>query len=129
LVLFFDDLVANPADLFTRTCRWLEIDPVALPADGMGSDNATVDYRSPAVQRAAARLAKLARPVLVRSPGLAARARRAYGAVNEKPAAPGDVSAETSAALREHYRASMTALRELLTGRGVTDVPDWLDPT
>jgi hypothetical protein len=125
-VFFFDDLVGHAAGLVSEVCDWLGIDVDGFRPDEVAADNASVAYRSPAVQRAAARLAKAARPVLHFHPGLAARARRAYAVMNETAAPPEPIDDAVRARLDDHYRPSLTRLRELLVARGVTDLPSWL---
>jgi hypothetical protein len=73
-------------------------------------------------------MAKAARPVLHFHPALAARARRAYAAVNERDAAPEPVGAATRAKLDDYYGPSLQRLRTLLTGRGQQRLPSWLAP-
>jgi hypothetical protein len=125
-VLFFDDLVSRPEQLVADVCGWLSIDPAGVQPDDATADNASVAYRSPALQRTAARLAKAARPVLHFHPGLAARARRAYSAVNETQAAPEPIEGDVRARLDDYYRPSLTLLHDLLVARGVTRLPSWL---
>jgi hypothetical protein len=124
-VLFFEDLVAAPDRVLDRTCQWLGIAEGAIPAE-LDADNETVDYRSPRAQRLAARLAKLARPVLQRHPTLAQGARRAYGVVNEREAVGADVPAELAAALRDLYAEPNRLLKSQLARSGVTELPAWL---
>lgn len=125
---FFDDLVQRPRGLVAEICRWLAIDPAGVRAEQASADNASVAYRSPGIQRAAARLAKAARPVLHFHPGLAARARRAYSAVNERAAPPEPVDEAVRARLDDYYRPSLVRLHAILTERGQRDLPSWLAP-
>jgi hypothetical protein len=125
-VEFFDDLVADPATLVGGLCDWLGIDPVELAESPVATRNATVAYRSPVVQRAAARLAKAARPVLHRYPRLAARARAAYETVNERPDEPEPVPDRLREDLRTLYAPGLLELRDQLTAAGVRRLPPWL---
>jgi hypothetical protein len=127
-VAFFDDLVGDPSAFFDQTCTWLGIDPARLPSVEARTDNATVAYRSPALQRTAARLARMGRPVLHFHPRLAQRARSAYQAANERPAAPEPVSPELRGRLVAHYAVANDELRSLLSSRGVSPLPPWLAP-
>jgi hypothetical protein len=123
---FFDDLVAEPAELVDGLARWLGIDGAALMGDHVRAQNATVAYRSPLVQRGAAAVAKAARPVLRRYPRLAARARDTYQAVNERPDAPEPISADVREQLQAIYAPGNALLRDQLVTAGVTRLPDWL---
>lgn len=125
-VAFFDDLVADPTGLVQRLCPWLGIDPYVIDDAAPAARNVTVAYRSPAMQRAAAALAKAARPVLHRYPRLAARARSAYEAVNERPDQPEPVPGEVRARLEALYAPGLAELRGQLTAAGVSRLPDWL---
>jgi hypothetical protein len=124
---FFDDLAAQPDRLMEDLCGWLGIDPP--PPDGGQAErrNATVAYRSPMVQRGAAALAKAARPVLLRYPRLAARARRTYEAVNERPDAPEPVPDDLRERLQALYAPGVASLRGQLVAAGVSRLPGWLD--
>jgi hypothetical protein len=128
-VAFFDDLVADPTALAQRLCTWLGIDPDVVGDEPPAARNVTVAYRSPTVQRAAAALAKAARPVLHRYPRLAARARSAYESVNERPDVPEPVPDDLRARLSALYAPGLAALRGQLTAAGVTGLPDWLTPS
>lgn len=123
---FFDDLVAEPQALVEGLCGWLDIDRAALRQDAVSTANATVAYRSPLAQRGAAALAKAARPVLMRHPGLAARARRAYQAVNERDDVAEPVADETRDRLAALYAPGNALLREQLVAAGATGLPGWL---
>jgi hypothetical protein len=126
-LFFFDQLVQRRADLVAEICTWLSIDPSGVEEDQASADNASVAYRSPGFQRAAARLARSARPVLHFHPGLAARARRAYSAVNERQAQAEPVDDAVRERLDDYYRPSLVRLRELLAARGEDDdQPSWL---
>lgn len=125
LVLFFEDLVTDPGAVLDRTCGWLGIAVGAIPPE-LEADNATVDYRSPRMQRLAARVARTARPVLHHHAGLARVARRTYGRVNERAATEEPVPPALIEELRAYYAESNLRLREQLARSGVTDVPGWL---
>src|SRR5262249_30465765 len=53
LVLFFDDLMARPAETVARTARFLGVDPAGLVDTGLHSENPPTGLRSSRFQRVA----------------------------------------------------------------------------
>jgi hypothetical protein len=124
-VFFFDDLRADPMQVLAEQCRRLGIDPSLLPAQ-VPVENSAPAYRSRGVQRAAAFAARRGRAVLHRYPGLYARARRGYEAVNKAEAPQIEVPSTLRREIEALYRPWNDQLRDQLREAGITDLPDWL---
>jgi hypothetical protein len=64
--------------------------------------------------------------VFRRCPGLYARSRRAYEAVNQRPAEPATVPETTRRTVSALYEPWNDLLLQQLRDAGITDVPSWL---
>jgi len=124
-ILFFDDLVARPAETIARAATFLGVDPARLPADGLSSENRTTGFRNPALQRVALGVNDRFEPFLRRHHGLKRRLRGAYLKLNGRPL-PVEVTEAERAALRERYRDANDRLAAQLEAVGTTSLPAWL---
>lgn len=124
-VLFFDDLVARPRETVARAASFLGVDPGALPADGLSSENRTTGFRNPRLQRVALGFNDRFEPFLRRHHGVKRRLRAAYLKVNGRPMPVGVTDAER-AALARRYADANARLAAQLRAMGVTDLPPWL---
>ena len=125
LVLFFDDLVANPDQTVARAARFLGVDPVRLADAGLSSENRTTGFRSSAFQRVALDVNDRFEPFLRRHHALKRRLRGAYFRLNGRPL-PVTMSEAERAALTARYAEPNARLADQLTALGVTDLPAWL---
>ena len=85
-VLFFDDLIARPADLLDDVAVWLGIDPEAFPAAELSSENRTTGFRNRGAQRFALAFNDRFEKFLRRHHGLKDRLRSAYYRLNGQSA-------------------------------------------
>jgi Sulfotransferase domain len=125
LVLFFDDLLARPAETVARTASFLGLDPTRLGNGGLSSENRTTGFRSSRFQRVALDMNDRFEPFLRRHHGLKRRLRSTYFRLNGRPL-PVAVSDEERAALSARYTEPNARLVDQLTAIGVTDLPRWL---
>jgi hypothetical protein len=124
-VVFFDDLVGDPAPVLADLARWLGIDPRAFPDDELSSENRTTAYRSRGLQRMALTFNDRAERFLRRHPGLKARLRAAYYRLNGRAggeAVPDAVRDE----LLARYQEPNDRLAAQLGAMGVAPLPPWL---
>ena len=128
-VLFFDDLVARPADVLADVAVWLGIDPVAFPAEGLSSENRTTGFRNAGAQRFALAFNDRFEKFLRRHHGLKDRLRSAYYRINgrsAREAVPDDVRTM----LRRRYEEPNARLEGQLRAAGVVGLggtlPPWL---
>jgi hypothetical protein len=125
LVLFFDDLMACPAETVARTATFLGVDPAALADTGLRSENRTTGFRSSGFQRVALDVNDRFEPFLRRHHALKRRLRSTYFRLNGRPL-PVKVSEAEQAALASRYVEPNARLAAQLTAFGVTDLPRWL---
>ncbi len=125
LVLFFDDLMARPADTVARTASFLGVDSGRIADAGLSSENRTTGFRSSRFQRVALDVNDRFEPFLRRHHGLKRRLRGTYFRLNGRPL-PVAVSESERAALAGRYAEPNARLKEQLTAMGVTDLPKWL---
>lgn len=124
-VLFFDDLVAQPAAVLADQCRRLGIDPAGA-AVRSAAENTSAGYRSPTAQRLAAAAAKRSRAVFRRYPALYSWSRRAYERVNQRPAEPTPIPQTARRAVHAVYQPWNDLLVQQLRDAGVDRLPAWL---
>jgi len=127
LVLFFDDLMARPAETVARTTTFLGVDPAALADTGLRSENRTTGFRSSGFQRVALDVNNRFEPFLRRHHALKRRLRSTYFRLNGRPL-PVKVSEADRAALAARYVEPNGRLAAQLTAFGGTDLPRWLRP-
>ncbi len=87
-VVFFDDLVADPAGVVAGLCRWLGIDAAGAAGLVDGAHNRTVRHRSEALRRLAYGLNTLGRLVLRSRSGIVRALRTTYERLNAIPEEP-----------------------------------------
>ena len=127
LVLFFDDLVARPAETVARTVSFLGLDAERLADAGLSSENRTTGFRSSRFQRVALDVNDRFEPFLRRHHAVKRRLRSTYFRLNGRPL-PVVVSEDERAALAARYAEPNARLADQLTAMGVTDLPTWLRP-
>jgi hypothetical protein len=124
-VLFFEDVMREPATVLRDVATWLAIDPDAFPASELSSENRTTGFRLRGFQRLALATNDRFERFLRRHPHLKRRLREAYYRVNgraAREAVPGEVRDELAA----RYEEPNARLAAQLRDAGVTDLPDWL---
>lgn len=113
LVLFDDELIADPGIAAVQLGEFLDLDPMPL-LGGLPSENPAVGPRTPSIQRARTRpIGKAARALL-----LPALRRAVRGAITRDDNRP-PIDPETADLLADCYRVPNAALAEL-TGREVS---------
>lgn len=123
-VVFFEDLVSEPATITREVAVWLGIDPDALPALPDKSENRTVGYRNRWFQRLALTANDGLERWLRRHPDLKRRLRSAYYRLNGK-AARANVPPSMTDRLRQHYAEPNARLAEQLSTLDVR-CPPWV---
>jgi hypothetical protein len=124
-VLFFDDLSNSPMQVLGEQCRRLGLDPKLLPGEVTVANSAAA-YRSSAMQRGAAMVARRGSAVLRRHPALYATARRTYEAINTEPSPTPAVPPTLRREIEAIYAPWNEQLRDQLVGIGVDTLPEWL---
>lgn len=108
LVLFYEELIADPDAAAVQLGEFLDLDPTPL-SGGLPSENRAVGPRTAAIQRVRARpIGKVARVVL--PPSLRRAVKGAVARGDSKP----PIASETTDLLAEYYREPNAALAELL---------------
>jgi len=124
-VMFFEDVMREPATVLRGVATWLGIDPDAFPAAELSSENRTTGFRFRGFQRLALATNDRFERFLRRHPDLKRRLRAAYYRVNgraAREAVPDEVREELAA----RYAEPNARLAAQLRDAGVTDLPEWL---
>jgi hypothetical protein len=124
-VMFFEDVMREPATVLRGVATWLGIDPDAFPAAELSSENRTTGFRFRGFQRLALATNDRFERFLRRHPDLKRRLRAAYYRVNgraAREAVPDEVRDELAA----RYAEPNARLAAQLGDAGVTDLPEWL---
>jgi len=125
-VVWFEDLVGEPAPTLASVAQFVGLDPARFPADSLSSENRTTGFRSAWFQRLALSSNDRFERVLRRHPDAKRRIRSLYYRLNGTPAhdvVPDHVVDE----LRERYREPNARLVAQLAQAGVA-LPSWLEP-
>ena len=124
-IVFFEELVARPAEVVGGLCRWLGVDPAALAGMELAPHNRTVHHRSEGLRRLAYGLNAAGRRLLRRRAGTVQVLRRAYEAVNATGADPA-LPVPLRRHLDDHYREGLATMAAELRAHGYTTLPSWL---
>jgi hypothetical protein len=124
---FLDDLVADPLGFFRTLADWLGVAADAITPDLLQVANTAKAVRNPRAERAIRRVGRRAQPLARHTPGvyraLRAGARRANMTAVAPPA---DDDSAARAELREFFAAGLPVLADLVRGRELVRLPDWL---
>jgi Sulfotransferase domain len=124
-IFFYDELSADPAATLADQCSRLGIDPAVV--DSWNTPEATtVDFRSPAAQRAAVFAAKRSRALFRRYPSVYTRGRQLYEAANQREGSSFPVAATLRREIGAIYRPWNELLTLQLRDAGVNTLPGWL---
>jgi hypothetical protein len=122
-VVFFEDLVADPARTVTDLARWLAIEVTPISTFTFSVENRTVPIRSAGLQRMA--LLANREELLGRHRRLKAPLRRVYYAINRRRKSD-TMPPEVEGHLRDIVAPANERLAAILTARGYVDLPAWL---
>lgn len=123
-ILFFEDLAADPRTVVADLCGWLGIGVAAAERIEYAAHNRTVEPRSRALQGLADRINAAGDRVFRHYPGLEARLREAYHAVNARRHTEGP-SPQDRALAESVYAEANRELAAMLETRGYA-LPGWL---
>jgi hypothetical protein len=123
-VVWFEELVSDPAAVVDPLAAWLGLDPAGFPGDSLSSENRTTGFKNKAFQGFALRANDRLERVFRRHPDFKRRLRAFYYRLNGK-ATVADVPDEVRAALAERYREPNARLASLLRDAGLAP-PAWL---
>jgi len=123
-IVFFEDLMAEPARVLRATAEFLGIDPDGFPSTSLASENRTTGYKRAGLQRVALTFNDRFERFLRRHYGLKERLRSAYyrlnGAARREQLPP-----TARAMLADRYAEPNARLARELVAMGVTDLPTW----
>ena len=123
-VIFFEDLVSDPAAVVTSICEWLDLDTGPVGRFQFTVDNKTQQYRNKSLQRAAVVVNRRAERLFHNHQAVKRILRRGYYSVNRAPTGPA-MSPATRARLSDFYRPHNARLMEQLAEMGLNLPPSW----
>jgi hypothetical protein len=124
---FLDDLIGDPVEFYRALSGWLGISATEFTAAGVQVANTALAARSPRAERVIRRVGRRAQPLARHAPGvyraLRGSARRANMTDVAPPPADDAVARDR---LRELFAPELPALAELVRGRVLVRLPEWL---
>ncbi len=126
-VVFFEDLVVDPATVVAGLCAWLSLDPNVTDFS-FSVRNKTRQPRSMAMARAASRANDRVTPMLRDRPRIKRAVKATYGRLNARDNNNEVFTADARAKAQAFYQPSVEQLATVLTELGVGTLPAWLQP-
>lgn len=127
-IIFFEDVVTDPAKCLRLIFDWLEIDSSVVDGMDFGADNTTVEYRRAGLQRLAVSVNRRAQRYFERHRRLKGTLRAGYYMVNRAPASERLDAAERER-MQRFYSPHNAALAEQLSVRGLVLPANWPMPS
>lgn len=124
-IVFFDDVVARPAETVAGICSWLGLDVGPVQTIDFAAENRTEQYRNKQVQKAALAVNRITENFFRQHRGLKRALRGAYYSVNGD-AAKGSLPDMSRARMDDFYGPHLAALAAQLADAGRGDLPTWL---
>jgi len=125
-IVFFDTLSEDPGLLLECVCQWLELDATVYKDVSFKVENKSVGYKSVVMQQFALAVNMQMEPFWRSHPGLKAKLRDFYYALNGNSYREG-IDSATHDYLQSIYATSNKELRQQLEGRGYDEnLPRWL---
>ncbi len=125
-VVFFDDLRTDTPKLLHEICRWLKIDESVYDEISLGVENKTVQFRNRTLQRIALWVNDKGERFFRSSPGVKRVLRRWYQSMNTAQRRE-IISDDQKARAKDLFLESNRQLNKILTERGYTNLPTWLE--
>jgi hypothetical protein len=124
---FLDDLIADPVEFYGALSGWLGISAAEFSAATMQVANTAQAARSPRAERVIRLIGRRAQPLARHTPGMYRALRDSARRANMTAvAAPSSDDAAARVRLREFFAPGLPALADLVRGRELVRLPDWL---
>ncbi len=123
-IVWFEQLVKEPAAVVDPLAGWLRLDPAKFPRDALSSENRTTGFKNKAFQSFALKANDRLERVLRRHPDFKRRLRAFYYRVNGRQAVA-DVPGAVRDELAARYEEPNARLATLLRPTGIA-LPAWL---
>jgi hypothetical protein len=129
LVLFLDDMIADPAAVVSRTLAHFGLDPARMPAVDHHPENKGVEVRNQRLFRMARAVNNCLEPLFNQIPAAKAAMRSLHHAVNARPVSQREDGVQAALVnLRDFYSLHNTRFLHLLeTTWEPAPVPAWLE--
>lgn len=124
-IFFFCQFRSRPHRTLVDIASWLDIDTAPFGQAQLGTENRSVDYRNPALQRLALILNRQGERFWRANPSLKQRMRALYYRLNGRQFEE-QIDDALLCSLRERYAASNSRVRVLLQELGYEPLPEWL---
>jgi len=123
-VMWFEELVADPAAVVNPLAAWMGLDPAEFPDDTLSSENRTTGFKNTAFQGFALKANDRLERVLRRHPDAKRKLRAFYFKMNGKPVED-EIPASVRDELSARYREPNARLAAQLDAAGIA-FPRWL---
>ncbi len=123
-ILWFEELVSDPAAVIGPLASWIGLDPVQFPESALSSENRTTGFKNKAFQSVALKANDRLERTLRRHPDFKRKLRAFYYKLNGTPVTD-EIPVAVRDALAERYREPNARLASQL-GRAGIALPAWL---
>jgi len=126
-ILFFEDLKKDAAGFMKNLCDWLNLDFSVYKPEDFVIENQTIAYKNRWMHKTMLGINKKFESFWRKNVGLKRTLRSLYKKVNASSGRREKMNAEERQYLDELYKSHNRRLAEFLRGRGITQLPDWLN--
>ncbi|MEP7129430.1 MAG: sulfotransferase [Chitinophagales bacterium] len=126
-ILFFEDLKKDAFSFMKDVCDWLHLDFSNYKPEDFAIENQTIAYKNRWMHKAMLTVNKKFESFWRKNVGLKRTLRGFYKKVNANSGGREKMNAEERHFLDEHYQPYNKRLAEFLRGKGITQLPDWLN--
>lgn len=126
-ILFFEDLKNDAASFMKGLCQWLDIDDSVYKPEDFVIENQTIAYKNRWMHQAMLGVNKKFESFWRKNVGLKRTLRGLYKKVNASSGGREKMNEEERHFLDEIYKPYNRRLAEYLRGKGISQLPDWLN--
>ncbi|MBK9731742.1 MAG: sulfotransferase domain-containing protein [Chitinophagaceae bacterium] len=126
-ILFFEDLKKDAFSFMKEVCDWLHLDFSIYKPEDFAIENQTIAYKNRWMHKAMLTVNKKFESFWRKNVGLKRTLRGFYKKVNANSGGREKMNAEERQFLDELYQPYNKRLAEFLRGKGITQLPDWLN--
>lgn len=126
-IMFFEHLKKDASGFMRELCRWLDLDFSTYKPEDFAIENQTIAYKNRFVHKTLLSVNKKFESFWRKNVGLKRTLRSMYKKVNANAGGREKMNAEERDYLEKIYQPYNQKLADFLKGKGMTNMPDWLN--